>query len=86
MDSFFRHFPTFLILFIPLFYLLRGKLLLIFFIGLPILGELMQLNFPGNWNFCFEYQDILFNFTGAATGGLLCQIAKGVKKKQLLHR
>jgi len=86
MDSFIRHTIVFLILFAPLFYFADKKLLLIMFIGLPILGEVIQLNFPGNWNFCFEYQDILFNFIGAILGGVLCQIVKGVTRKRYLQQ
>jgi hypothetical protein len=63
---------------------MKGKLLLIMFIGLPIIGELIQLNFPGSWNFCFEYQDIMFNYVGAISGGLLCSFVRGVGLKHYL--
>lgn len=90
MDSFIRHSLVFSIIFIPLFIIYTKKsLLIILFIGLPIVGELIQLSFPKEWMFKFEFQDIVFNFIGAVLGGTIWNtfnIVKGVKRKQTLHR
>jgi len=59
------------------------------FIYLPIVGELIQLSFPKEWMFTFEFQDIVFNFIGAILGGIIwnaLNIVKDVKRKQVLHR
>ena len=86
MDSLIRHVPLFSILFIPLFIYTKGSLLTVLFICLPIVGELIQLNFPKEWMFSFEFQDIIYNFIGATFGGIICQTVKGVRKKQAARR
>ena len=91
MDSLLRHGLVFSILFIPLFIIYaKSSFLIILFIGLPVVGELIQLSFPKEWMFKFEFQDITFNFIGATLGGLIwwstLNIVKGVKKEQVLHK
>jgi hypothetical protein len=67
MNEFFRH----ALVFLPLFIILRWKFkrfILLLFIVLPFVAEAIQILFPSDWMFQFEWGDMAVNYFTAGTG------------------
>ena len=85
MDDFVRHSITFFIMFFILYVTHRElypRVLVAYFIMLPIIGELVQIDNP---MFDFDVLDIYFNFTGALAGALLGMVTLWARRLLLLE-
>lgn len=67
MDELFRHFTVFFFLFV-IIRLKFKRYILPSFIILPCIGEVIQIWFPSEWMFVFEWNDMLLNYVSASIG------------------
>jgi energy-coupling factor transporter transmembrane protein EcfT len=85
MDEFLRH----AVVFLPLFIILRWKFkkfIVPLFVLLPFVGEAVQLWFPSDWGFQFEWGDVAINYFASATGWSLMAAIRDTQKIRIRAR